>query len=1374
MDPRLDTDAVSLRDLDDAEPTAATEPDPPRLNIDVFTSYKRLIESAPVLTKSSRQWMGLPRWKQRQVLILLYVFTTFILHNALVSRLSTEPVSSLSTSSSYGRILSAVLGALLIIVVSRMVMVELHHIHQLPRAMNNNHSERVFAWLLLLTCCASPYLCQPIYHSYDLAHHTQETDVNDPIGYATLSKWGDIIPTLSGSLPSLYDLKETGERVNVWSGASADRWIVMSSDIKAQFPDSITFNLPGAGRGPNEHHWNGQEDYGDRIGVYKPVLPTKQIPFDRMQYSHKWQIKTEALGSGLECEYISQDQISVLGSPEGGSYSFTIGDASGCSTEVVLNSIKVGENMHAAVLEHLLELEKEARHAKLNAPAQEAVLGLINHYRDLLSYAGGKVAYKPVWAHATHTTNRESPGDCGSKLFLATTSRSFLQEDAEIQPSSILAASCMAKFSLVDATLELSKVFGKLHNEAPVRPASVAIDRIEPLEEVYKSRHLDDDSSLGLSEAFLQQATQATARQRPWSLAHLTEEFRDAYWGRARPVGCLVLIGHSALYEFVGKLSTAAGLMLQENLPTAMELGNESRILHFTTGARIEASWMHRWVFQSGLGFASLFFITGSALFISLAATQRYGRESFEDYYEGYVFRWNVSSIASRAALLRHSSVKDWLVKEVGLIQFFPFITHLKPPHGLHVGYWSVHEKQGKSGWRLDSPGPRMDFSGTRSKQEEEGNDEATQKNGHPTWPWYISRGVGLCVAIALLLFALLQLPMLLTSSLASSDYSQPRLAQQLIILLDLGGTIGEVSIFWILISSIFPATLLFIVAFFWLPLLFLFYVTRQPWASMKTSQPAHLSITLDYWNSWFPLGRAIAHRHWEVGVLALASVASLAIPLASTCLYTPVYKALPTETFTGTRPFGWRENISQSTFIIGSSTGHALPYLVEGLVSSKKWSDWASVNGVLASFNKSEAWPTRDALYGVYDTHLISGSLHCHKVRANITTSTHDISGKVLYKVEQLDLALGTSKEVSSVSNPCTLLRTYEHSHPGGFKSLPSPQRARCGRWLLRNTTSSPEVIQPEWSITMIEGTVSAAVGIGDLLFDKMPSAVGLQCRPVVKTTPGTATMLVNYDGDHIDDGVSVVNGKFNAFGASKEHQNIASAASLTLNASIQSLSRLNDGITADDDLLSNTAFVGDLMSYLLHRFWFADSTTETDERDLAEAASLLYSGYISALASTTDLLKDFDRNESFKVRYFNVRPQIAVNWAIFAFLFVYFMMCVFILVKLGFSVPRKFQLPVSPEPLWGSLRILCLGGLVERMERDVPEPDTISLSQFHKHVESWGLRYKLDTVDGFLQVVVSDPAEVDDAEAYVDEPNNNSDENVLENEMQTLEELI
>ena len=58
---------------------------------------------------------------------------------------------------------------------------------------------------------------------------------------------------------------------------------------------------------------------------------------------------------------------------------------------------------------------------------------------------------------------------------------------------------------------------------------------------------------------------------------------------------------------------------------------------------------------------------------------------------------WPLCSPVARAMLLRHSSVRPWLqALRTGRCQ-------LKDLPSMHIGNWRIHEKAGKSGWRLDS-----------------------------------------------------------------------------------------------------------------------------------------------------------------------------------------------------------------------------------------------------------------------------------------------------------------------------------------------------------------------------------------------------------------------------------------------------------------------------------------------------------------------------------------------------------------------------------------------------------------------------------------------------------------------------------------------
>ena len=578
-------------------------------------------------------------------------------------------------------------------------------------------------------------------------------------------------------------------------------------------------------------------------------------------------------------------------------------------------------------------------------------------------------------------------------------------------------------------------------------------------------------------------------------------------------------------------------------------------------------------------------------------------------------------------------------------------------------------------------------------------------------------------------------------------------------------GYTGTICPWYILIflSIIFPS-FLFGLAFAWLPFLYNFYRCRQPWVAMKTAQPAQRSITLDYWNSWFPLWKAFRNRHWLVVSLALGTLVQFCIPLSSSLLYNPRLSSSPTERFTAIRRYTWRDEIVETSVAAQADFNYALNRLLCNMISCYQQSSWSSQQGALASIDTSGLLPTDEATYGTLNTSLLSAHLECDEAEISLALLPNNVTEGHGFSVEYLDFSsmLTTNAIEARLSDPCSPTSLDSDRDGQLLKKASSSRQYLCSRWWLHNTSSILDGVRPTWLIAIIQGHASKSDQTGPMLFDREPSATGLICRPMVKTKAGIATFSIEYSGTDTDRATDVIPARFDpSAGEPKLLDRLALAISYGLNSSITSLNQTDGGVLADGNLISSNAFVGDILSYTLHRFFHADRPLALNNTNLKQAVSLIFSSYVSSLASETELLKDYNFSENVELKYFRVDSHITTNWILFSFLVVYIIFCTYLLIKYGIKPPRQYLLPFAPEPLLQGLRLLCHSQIVSRMEREMPHPEKLSLRSFHQQVEDWGLTYKLGTVevDGHTHVVVDSAAEVGDA-GYRDEPDRADDE--------------
>ena len=714
MEPDGDSDAISLRTLatnhrDEPRSTpnlnthndgANRETDNKRDELDgipdCFKDYKELLESPPAFSRQSRSWIRLQRWQQGPLTMILCLWMVIYCHRALTLQFDADP------SNPNVRWLPAVLATLLMATTGYIVHSELHWLDQQPveERYYTGLKTRLQFTLIFVVCFIAPLLSLPIFHSFRII-----SEVDEIQDYATLSSWTDLLPNFSGSLPALVDRYGTDNARGDWMKSSVDHWVVEDSELKAKLPDSITFTLPGSGRGTSEEGWNGVQD-GDKVGVYMPVLPINQPVFDEMQLEQYWKTKTQVLAFGLDCEYVHPEGLLVVNASEPGSVSVKASDKNGCSTMVTLAGMVFDEGMNKSAQRLLDHVEKQQYEELRGGASFEAVTNLIEGYRRLLVSGSQVIAYKPTWSMATGEASATLDKFCHSKLFVVALSRSLMRKDYEPRAPHLQAASCTPKYNLANVTLQLRRINkGLIYRRSgmPYEHTSMSFDDVGVIPDEYSKRPMDEDVHKKLNDAFMRDASSGQIQGTQWPLAHFREEFRDKFWLRPRPVGSLLMACKFINRSFVSKLSTAAGLTLQEGLPSRLQSGNKSEVHVFrlndyntsvVKGNAFEGSKVERQVFQSRWDFNLWLYLAGIC-FSVLLYQQGFKTRGF--YNNEHCSPWDLTSIAVRAALLRNSRVKALLrSQQTGS-------SKMKPPIRLRVGYWSVHEEQGKNGWRLDN-----------------------------------------------------------------------------------------------------------------------------------------------------------------------------------------------------------------------------------------------------------------------------------------------------------------------------------------------------------------------------------------------------------------------------------------------------------------------------------------------------------------------------------------------------------------------------------------------------------------------------------------------------------------------------------------------
>ena len=601
----------------------------------------------------------------------------------------------------------AIMVTVLLSVTGYVVSGHIHHMMQQPcdsRFYSGNYPNQLWWSFASIAVLAAPVLTISIFDYYSIV---QERSLGAIEQQVRLNSWTQLLPNLHGNLPALTHRRENKEAWDQEDIASADMWMPSNGSLRAAvYPDHMSFTLPHSGRGPGESSWYGSES-SQVSGAYMPVQPVFDPSMDSLVLSTSWEVYTNVLKLGLECDYISIQESprrkTVDGLPR---LSIHATDLHDCSASIELPSSRPDEKAIKSLHRLLSILERDAYGGDGGQSPHQAALDRIESYRKLFFDEDNLVSYQPVWVVPSKYAEERAAGtQCDSRLLIVGVGPAFLAHDTVPTKSQIQVASCQAKFKTADIYLKLTKDDKSLYHERAnftLRQSQVTIDGISLAKDSDVARlqrlgswaALSEPDTNKLNEAFVAHASSLSVENGKWNLAQVREEIYDAYWERLKPVGTLLMAGSFLGNAFVTEISTAAGLTLQEAL-SDRGTSNESPRLHNFTAQNVVERKVERVIFQTRTLFRFWLILVTILVTIQLWILQY---ECSEEYDDDYRAPWDISSIAARAALLRFSRAKDWLSSVRS------YSSSLENPPTMLVGHWTVDESQGPSGLRVDIP----------------------------------------------------------------------------------------------------------------------------------------------------------------------------------------------------------------------------------------------------------------------------------------------------------------------------------------------------------------------------------------------------------------------------------------------------------------------------------------------------------------------------------------------------------------------------------------------------------------------------------------------------------------------------------------------
>lgn len=737
MDKIDQSDAISLHTIaeapnfEDADDDDVPRSESPRTNVAsgsanqdeldvpaVFKTSPVLIKSPPVLS-SMRLDKGVLNtflWRLSHPFIAVVVlWSTILFHGLLIGSIREDRATGA------GHTDSTFIATVLVVAVASILYNRIHRINQSVESLGLSDILPFAIWSLVLVCVIGPLLSLPILEFHNIVNET----ITDPavLSCATLSSWSLVLPNLKGSLPYGIASRSSEGSIEDLAITSTDLWVVKDNANNTLSLDPITFNLPQHGKGAEEKLWNGP-NAASHDGVYMPIAFLSDPDPDGTHLSRTLRVGSQVLAMSLKCEIINDHEVSKVEDSEGKSIlSVEFQDSDHCATTVNLTALNFDQRLYDAFKKNVRTTEYNA-HNNEDPVQKRRLLEFVDSYDQELLRGTHLSSYAPGWARLS-SLSRTNPKDrrCEKKLAIVAPSRLVTSIDSYPQASQIEVASCYAEYFVADVDLVLTKENkGRFHTDGKLssRLPQTRFDDVSYPEKTktwlddYISipwfpqwTSLDEGDQDRLSEAFLQSSSASPLRGTQWLFPLFREQLGDIIWDRSHPVGSLLMAGKVLRHSFISQISTAAGLALEEEL-AAGPLPDNHTAIRFIQGQSLNTRRLKETPFQSRTSFKVWLYLISALLTISVFITT--GRSGPRTQAP-----WDFSSIAARAALLRHSPFRDWLAA------YKPTLGSLKSLMDMRIGYWRIHEKQGQSGWRIDSevvhlPGMCFSFKSSKVK----------------------------------------------------------------------------------------------------------------------------------------------------------------------------------------------------------------------------------------------------------------------------------------------------------------------------------------------------------------------------------------------------------------------------------------------------------------------------------------------------------------------------------------------------------------------------------------------------------------------------------------------------------------------------------
>ncbi|KAI0378057.1 hypothetical protein F5Y04DRAFT_166395 [Hypomontagnella monticulosa] len=1270
----------------------------------IFLSDKILLSTPPVFVPVRRG-----RWSSSFLNLMrgpyvrqAVVFLAIIAHRSLVTRLrQDEPANQV------------VLGPIVIVTIMISVFLPLQF-HQITHAFQQPRLDtrlfigiRAFA-TLIVACIIAPLLILPIFDSTSFDFNKDGIETARNTTYATLSSWSAVAPNLRGSFPSVMEIQNPGGKIRL----PLNPWAVTTETIQKLMKDAITFPLPRNGKGSGERRWN--EKPGDAHGVYMPVLtwPVRNLPQDgTMDLESNFRTPTQVLAVRLVCHFANVSGVVMRRSNASEPIlSVRLYDSNSCAAQIDMPARHLEPDLRDDVVRKLGNAEFQ----------KDKFAELQQHYLRLARGDAPVAVYTPAWARlSADEDNVEAPRNktlCQSRLGMVGLSLAF-QADDTVPPASLFeAASCEPEFAVADIELTFN-------GQSPLKSGAESLGTYLGAHTYWNARKLDSDwapldarADVQLREGLLADAAEFSALGGHWAWPVINEGLGDLGHGRPQRVGSLLLAGRLIRESFVAKLAVAADLTLRERLADGdvrVRLGLEK-----VAARAARTVFQDRWLFQIPLwlAFAAFFFIEFTTHEVAEAST----------HVPAWV-PWPLTSPAARAMLLRHSSVLPWLrALRTGQAQPEDL------PH-MYIGNWLIHEKAGKSGWRLDLPQFYHPPAGGRRKKR-----TVDPQMSEDMLASIILLYHGIAASVVIVLYAVLL-------SVAVGQYaggSQPldSMAERWRV----RGVVGlepNVSFWSVLFWRILPTSLIFYCAIFWIPSVYHFLCGRQPWSGLlRNVRSASESITLDYSNRYFPLLYAIRNRHWLVAAFSVGTLAAVFVPIVQPrVLQVSRVQVRQAESVvvSGSR-WEWADSPSESPFSPGR-----LPFdrAIQDLAKRGQDND-----DLIQPFSPAPAILPLDLAgaelgdypYAIYEAPALFASLDCENVAIEPVASPDTGSKSGRDPVTEVLVRLGTEgpSAVVKIPIPCSMPTASRLAVP----VQPNAQQALCMQWWLHDNSSqnAPDNENPRWIVVALSGQRVLLPSTRDLQFSHPPSTMAIACRSALRKE--STRITVSTDPKTQNSTTPIHHETLG--GGSALDRRIVAVLDRGLNASNTRLDGFDGGMVVLDAVVRADRFSGDFLSWVLYQQMFAACPACLDAASLRRGASLAYTAAIGALAAQDDthslLMSPAVNPNPLTLRPFRLEGKTPVGWGAFAFQVTILLVCIGF-ISAVFRTYRSYKLPLSPEPLVHSLVLLNNHGLIKWLETEFAFPERIKLRDIHKTIERSGWQFMLEPHEEEGRLVLS-----------------------------------